>query len=126
MPYEISLKEAIDKGVLVPFHYYGIYDSTDYSGVKRVKGRYDERQLTALYLSGEGSRKRFDLIYRYYKKYPSRRALGFCCSRTHAEVMAAEFCRRGIPAAAVYSNADGVFQRTGSGPSKGWNGRRSA
>ena len=109
VPYEISLKEAIDKGVLVPFHYYGIYDSTDYSGVKRVKGRYDERQLTALYLSGEGSRKRFDLIYRYYKKYPSRRALGFCCSRTHAEVMAAEFCRRGIPAAAVYSNADGVF-----------------
>ena len=26
VPYEISLKDAINKGVLVPFHYYGIYD----------------------------------------------------------------------------------------------------
>ena len=26
VPYEITLKEAINKGALVPFHYYGIYD----------------------------------------------------------------------------------------------------
>ena len=31
VPYEISLKEAINKGMLVPFHYYGIFDETDYS-----------------------------------------------------------------------------------------------
>lgn len=32
VPFEISLKEAINKGMLVPFHYYGIYDeTTDYS-----------------------------------------------------------------------------------------------
>ena len=33
VPYEISLKEAINKGMLVPFHYYGIFDETDYSKV---------------------------------------------------------------------------------------------
>lgn len=33
VPYEISLKEAINKGILVPFHYYGIYDETDYSSL---------------------------------------------------------------------------------------------
>ena len=106
VPYEISLKEAINKGMLVPFHYYGIYDETDYSGLRLVKGHYDERELTEIY---EDNGKRYDLIYMYYMKYRSKRALGFCCSRVHAEKMAEEFCRRGIPAVAVYSNADGAF-----------------
>ena len=38
VPYEISLQKAINKGMLVPFHYYGIYDETDYSGLHLVKG----------------------------------------------------------------------------------------
>lgn len=49
------------------------------------------------------------MIYKHYSKYHSRRALGFCCSRQHAEEMAKEFNRRKIPSAAVYSNADGEF-----------------
>lgn len=53
--------------------------------------------------------KRYDLIYKYYKKYHSKRALGFCSSRMHAEEMAKEFCRRGVKSVAVYSNADGEF-----------------
>ena len=32
-----------------------------------------------------------------------------CCSRIHAENMARDFNRRGVPAVAVYSNADGDF-----------------
>lgn len=106
VPYEISLKEAINKGVLVPFHYYGIYDETDYSSLHLVKGRYDERELNEHYI---GNVKRYDLIYKYYMKYRSKRALGFCCSRQHAEEMAKEFCKRGIESVAVYSNANGEF-----------------
>ncbi|HBV81282.1 MAG TPA: NgoFVII family restriction endonuclease, partial [Lachnospiraceae bacterium] len=106
VPYEISLKEAINKGMLVPFHYYGIYDETDYSSLHLVKGRYDEKELNETYI---GNIKRYDLIYKYYMKYRSKRALGFCCSRQHAEEMAKEFCKRGIEAVAVYSNADGAF-----------------
>ena len=49
VPYEISLKDAINKGMLVPFRYYGIYDETDYSGLRLVKGRYDQTQLTDIY-----------------------------------------------------------------------------
>ena len=56
-----------------------------------------------------GNVKRYDLIYKYYMKYHSKRALGFCCSRQHAEEMAKEFCKRGIESVAVYSNADGEF-----------------
>lgn len=106
VPYEISLKEAINKGILVPFHYYGIYDETDYSKLHVVKGRYDEKELNETYI---GNVKRYHLIYKYYMKYRSKRALGFCCSRQHAEEMAKEFCKRGIEAVAVYSNADGGF-----------------
>ena len=54
-----------------------------------------------------GNVKRYDLIYKYYMKYRSKRALGFCCSRQHAEEMAKEFCKRGVESVAVYSNADG-------------------
>ncbi len=106
VPYEISLKEAINKGILVPFHYYGIYDETDYSSLHLVKGRYDEKELNETYI---GNVRRYDLIYKYYRKYPSKRALGFCCSRQHAEEMAKEFCARGVKAVAVYSNADGAY-----------------
>ncbi len=106
VPYEISLKEAINKGVLVPFHYYGIYDETDYSSLHIVKGRYDEKELNETYI---GNVRRYDLIYKHYMKYRSKRALGFCCSRKHAEEMAKEFCNRGIKAVAVYSNANGEF-----------------
>ena len=104
VPYEISLKEAINKGVLVPFNYYGIYDTVDYSSIHLVRGHYDEKQLDKAYI---GNKDRYDLIYKYYKKYPSKRALGFCCSRKHANEMAKEFCARGIDAVAVYSNTNG-------------------
>ena len=106
VPYEISLKDAINKGMLVPFHYYGIYDDTDYSGLHLIRGRYDEKELNETYI---GNVHRHDLIYKYYCKYGSKKALGFCCSRAHAEEMAKEFCERGIPSVAVYSNANGIY-----------------
>lgn len=106
VPYEIGLKDAINKGMLVPFHYYGILDETvDYSKIRIVKGKYDEEELTKEFIKG----RQYELIYKYYMKYRSKRALGFCCSRTHAEQMAKEFCRRNIPAAAVYSDSDGEY-----------------
>ena len=106
VPYQISLKEAINKGMLVPFHYYGVYDETDYSGLRIVKGRYDEQELNQAYI---GNERRYDLIYKYYRKYRSLRAIGFCCSRQHAEDMAKEFCQRGIASAAVYSGENGEY-----------------
>ena len=106
VPYEISLGDAINKGMLVPFHYYGIYDDTDYSGLHIVRGKYDEKELNETYI---GNSYRYDLIYKYYCKYGSDRALGFCCSRAHAEEMAKEFSNRGIPSVAVYSDAQGAF-----------------
>ena len=106
VPYEISLKEAINKGMLVPFHYYGIFDDTDYSKIHIVRGRYDEKELNETYI---GNVHRHELIYKYYCKYGSRQALGFCCSKEHAREMAKEFSSRGIPSVAVFSDASGEY-----------------
>jgi superfamily II DNA or RNA helicase len=106
VPYEISLKDAINKGMIVPFHYYGIYDDTDYSSIHLVVGRYDEKELNETYI---GNVHRHDLFFKSYCKYGSKRALGFCCSRAHAEEMAQEFVKREIPSVAVYSNGDGEY-----------------
>ena len=106
VPYEISLREAINKGMLVPFHYYGIYDETDYSNIPSKGGVYEKVELNHAYI---GNARRYDLIYKYYCKYGSRQALGFCSSKEHAEDMAREFSKRGIPSVAVYSNSNGDF-----------------
>lgn len=106
MVYEIRLKEAINKGWLVPFRYYGIYDETvDYDEIEFKNGKYDDKQLEeALMLN-----KRCDLIINHYLKYDSKRAMGFCTSRSHAEYMAKAFNDKGITAVAVYSGESGEY-----------------
>ncbi len=97
--YEVRLKEAINKGWLVPFRYYGVYDETDYSRIDYKNGKYDDKQLEQVL----NINKRADLILQNYLKYNSRRALGFCSSRSHAVFMAEYFMRQGIKACAVIS-----------------------
>lgn len=97
--YEARLKEAINKGWLVPFRYYGVYDETDYNSIEYRNGKYDEKQLEqALNIN-----RRADLILQHYLKYNSRRTLGFCSSRGHAIFMAEYFVKHGIKACAVIS-----------------------
>lgn len=97
--YEARLKEAINKGWLIPFRYYGIYDETDYSSIDYKNGKYDEVKLEqALNIN-----KRADLILQNYLKYNSKRALGFCSSRAHAIFMTKYFMSHGIKASVVIS-----------------------
>lgn len=98
--YEVRLREAINKGWLVPFRYYGIYDQTvNYENITFTAGKYNEKELEVALMLHERS----DLIYNHYKKYKTKRAIGFCSSRAHAKYMADAFCERGIHAVAVYS-----------------------
>ncbi|MDS0525912.1 DEAD/DEAH box helicase family protein [Clostridium sp. SHJSY1] len=104
--YEIRLSEAINKGYLVPFRYYGVYDETvNYNNVQIQRGKYNEKELEdALMIN-----KRGDLILNHYRKYNSQRALGFCTSRRHADYMAKFFMENGIKAVAVYSGEEGEY-----------------
>ena len=100
--YEVRLREAINKGWLVPFRYYGVYDTEiDYSNIPYNNGRYDEKELEkALSIN-----KRADLILNHYLKYDSKSALGFCSSRGHAVFMADYFNENGVKACAVISGS---------------------
>jgi superfamily II DNA or RNA helicase/HKD family nuclease len=103
--YEVRLKDAVNKGWLVPFRYYGIYDDTQYENIDNKNGKYNEKQLEkALMIE-----KRRTLIFKHYSKYKSEKALGFCSSRNHAEYMAKYFCDAGIKACAVYSGEYGEY-----------------
>ena len=104
--YEATLKTAIDKGWLVPFRYYGIYDeSVNYDKVEYENGKYNEKELEkALSINN-----RAELILKHYKKYKSTRALGFCTSKSHAEFMAKYFNENGVPSCAVYSSSEGEY-----------------
>ncbi len=97
--YEVRLKEAINRGWLTPFRYYGIYDELDYGQVDFKNGQYDSTQLAQL----ASVNRRGDLIFKHYGKYDSRRALGFCINRRHALYMADYFRARGIACCAVIS-----------------------
>lgn len=104
--YEATLKTAIDKGWLVPFRYYGIYDeSVNYDKVEYKNGKYNEKELEkALSINN-----RAELILKHYKKYKSTRALGFCTSKSHTEFMAKYFNENGVPSCAVYSSNEGEY-----------------
>ena len=98
--YEVRLPEAINKGWLVPFRYYGIYDvHVDYDTISWKNGKYDEKELEQSLMI----HKRQETILRHYLKHRSSRALGFCVSTEHADRMAEYFNSRGIKAAAVHS-----------------------
>lgn len=102
--YEVNLKGARDKGWLVPFRYYGIYDdSVNYEDVELKNGKYNNTELEKALNAGN----RANLVLNHYKKYKSKQALGFCSSKSHAEYMAKYFNDNGIHSCAVYSESEG-------------------
>jgi superfamily II DNA or RNA helicase len=100
--YELRLREAINKGWLSPFRYYGIYDATDYDSIDEKNGKYNEEQLEKIL----SINKRADLIFQNYSKHNTHRALGFCSTRKHAIYMARFFSRKGISSCAVVSGGN--------------------
>lgn len=101
--FELRLKDAINKGYLVPFYYYGIYDKTDYSVIPEVNGKYIEEELEKALMIHE----RAELVIKNYLKFNKKRTLAFCASRRHAEFMAESFNKKGIKCCAVYSGEQG-------------------
>ncbi|MDP3486890.1 MAG: DEAD/DEAH box helicase family protein [Bacillota bacterium] len=101
--YEVSLKGAINRDWLVPFRYFGIYDSTDYDAIDYRHGSYDIEQLEQSLSRVE----RASLVFEHYRRQQRGRTLGFCASIKHAEQMAAYFAANGVKAVCVTSNSSG-------------------
>ncbi|MFE4333890.1 DUF3427 domain-containing protein [Streptomyces sp. NPDC056831] len=99
---ELRLQDALATGLLVPLHYFGVADGTDFRALDWQQGRYDLASLNAL-LAGNDARARL-VVKAVRDNIPDMRAMravGFCTSVTHAEFMAQHFREAGFHAMAL-------------------------
>ena len=99
---ELRLWEAIDRGYLAPFQYFGIADTVDFSSVTWRRGRYDTGELDNL-VTGDAVRARraAEAVAHCHASPRTMRALGFCVSVPHAHYMASEFSKHGFESEAI-------------------------
>lgn len=100
--YELPLWDALSADLLVPFHYFGVADDVDLSGVEWKRGAYDIAGLERLYTGNDArAAKVLTELQDKTTDVGSMRGLGFCMSVPHAEYMARVFREAGIAARAV-------------------------
>jgi len=102
---ELRLWDALERGLLCPFQYFGLHDGTDLSRVQWSRRGYDVLALENVYT---GDQARVSVIVQALQDTVANphamRALGFCVGVAHARFMAHEFSRRGLRSVAVSAN----------------------
>ncbi|MFG1977919.1 DUF3427 domain-containing protein [Nonomuraea fuscirosea] len=104
---ELRLWEALERGLLAPFQYFGVHDGTDLRQIGWRRGQgYDVGQLSNVY-TGNDRRAAvvLETLHRKVGDVGRMRALGFCVSIDHARFMADRFTRAGLPSVAVTTNS---------------------
>lgn len=93
---------GVGSGLLVPFHYYGIFDEeVNYRAIPWRNGRFDPEQLSNKLATLARARHAFNV----WKKRAQQRTLAFCVSIRHADFMARHFQQLGVKAEAVYAGS---------------------
>lgn len=96
---QIRLPDAINRKLLSPFQYFAVTDVVNLKDLQWQRGGYRLDQLDQVYT---GNDLRAGLVIDRVRSIllePRRaRGLGFCVSIAHAQYMAAQFNRHGIPA----------------------------
>ena len=100
---QATIGDGIAEGSLVPFRYRGLKDDVDFEQIPWRNGRFDPAVLEAALENAP----RMERLWAEWQAAPASRTLVFCCSRRHA-VFARDWLRkRGVAAAAVFSDAAG-------------------
>ncbi len=100
---QATIGDGIAEGSLVPFRYRGLKDDVDFEQIPWRNGRFDPAELEAALENAP----RMERLWAEWQAAPAGRTLVFCCSRRHA-VFARDWLRkRGVAAAAVFSDAAG-------------------
>jgi superfamily II DNA or RNA helicase/HKD family nuclease len=97
--YRIHFLEAIQKQWLAPFHYYGVFDDTDYSSVTWLGTRYNEEELLAVQMRMEMA----DKILQAWLEHKQTRTIGFCSSIKQADFLSRYFNEKGYKTVALHS-----------------------
>jgi superfamily II DNA or RNA helicase/predicted house-cleaning noncanonical NTP pyrophosphatase (MazG superfamily)/HKD family nuclease len=99
--YEARLFDALDRGWLVPFQYFAIYDPTDYSQIRWTQRGYDDEDLDGLLIDDTRAELVIRNLNRYLPAEGKLRALAFCSSKAHAEYMTRRFNELGRTAVCI-------------------------
>ncbi|WP_168123948.1 DEAD/DEAH box helicase family protein [Paenibacillus sp. HB172176] len=102
--YRIHFLEAIRRGWLSPFRYFGVYDETDYTGIRWLGSHYDEEQLAAAQLKESLAVR----IYEVWDKHRLTRTIAFCSSIRQADFLADYFDSRGVSVISLHSGTVGM------------------
>jgi len=102
--YEITFIEAIQKGWLAPFKYFGIKDDIDYTKIRWLGHRYDQQQLLVEQLNHNRAKH----IFQKWQMYKQTRTLAFCSSVDQAEYLERYFIDQGIRAISLTSRSTGI------------------
>jgi superfamily II DNA or RNA helicase/HKD family nuclease len=110
---ELRLWDALERGLLCPFQYFGVHDQSDLSGLRFTRGQYEVADLEKLF-TGNDARVALvvEALQKKVRDARRMRALGFCVSVAHAEFMARRFSEVGIPACAVSGQSSTEVRET--------------
>lgn len=109
--YEVRLVEAINRGWLSPFHYFGVADEcVDYRALPWRSGRFDPEHLESALMVEERVQAMLDQCLLRGFDGRKRVTVGFCAGVRHARYMADALQRRGL-IASVVTGDDGVSER---------------
>lgn len=99
--FRCDLYEGITRGLLAPFHYFGVPDEVDYAQIPWRSSRFDEAALT----EAVATTARAENALAQLRQHGHGPAIGFCVSQRHADFMAQYFAKAGLRAVAVHSGA---------------------
>ena len=97
--YRSDFIDGIRRGLLCPFHYFGVPDEVDYTNIPWRSSRFDEEELTKALATQTRAQNALD----QYRAKAGKRTLAFCCSQRHADFMAEFFRNAGLRVASVHS-----------------------
>ncbi|MET3574461.1 DEAD/DEAH box helicase family protein [Bhargavaea ullalensis] len=107
----IHFLEAIERGWLAPFKYFGVYDDTDYDAIRWLGSRYDEEELLVAQLRDEFAEK----IFMAWQEHKQTRTIVFCSSIKQAAFMNEYFTANGIRSAVLHGRTGKEDRRSATG-----------
>ncbi len=99
--YRADIGEGVQRGKLVPFHYFGLKDDVDYASIPWKNRRFDASELA----ERVQTQRRMDRLWEAWNAHPADRTLVFCCSIAHAHFARDWLAERGVEVRVVHSQA---------------------
>lgn len=90
----IHFLDAIQRGWLAPFQYYGVKDKIDYTKIRWIGTGYEDEALLSAQLQEDVSQQ----IYQAWLKHKQSRSIGFCSSVRQARFLTDYFVSKGYRA----------------------------